>query len=46
MNEKNKFSNLLDNIRIYLFVGVMVVGFIIGLAFSPVQKPRTQKNES
>ena len=30
----NNFSKLLDKIKIYLFVGVMVVGFIIGLLFA------------
>lgn len=43
MQENNKFSNLLDNIKIYLFVGVMVVGFIIGLLF--FARPKTSENE-
>lgn len=33
MNEKTRFLKLLDNIKIFLFAGVMVVGFLIGLAF-------------
>lgn len=33
MNGKNKFSVAADTVKILLFVGVMVLGFLIGLAF-------------
>ena len=43
MNEKSRLYKLLDNIKIYLFVGVMVAGFIIGLAF--FARPKTSDTE-
>ena len=43
MNTQSKFSKILDNIKICLFVGVMVAGFIIGLAF--FARPKTSETE-
>ena len=33
MNEQNKFQKFTDSVKILLFVGVMLIGFLIGLAF-------------
>ena len=43
MNEKNKLNRFADSLKILLFVGVMVIGFLIGLAF--FARPDHSENE-
>ena len=43
MNDQNKFSKIVDCVKILLFVGVMIIGFIIGLAF--FARPTHSDNE-
>ena len=43
MNKNSKITKLTDTVKILLFVGVMVLGFIIGLAF--FARPATSESE-